>query len=86
MAAPATASGAAAAAPPIALPARRIACVAGFGVSGISASVARRFGRAGFDVALLARRGDRLQQGEQQLRAAGGSASLLPPLRSASIS
>jgi uncharacterized protein len=50
---------------------RRVACVAGFGVAGISAAVARRFGRAGFDVALLARREDRLRQGEEDLRALG---------------
>ena len=58
-----------AAAPPNA-PHRRIACIAGFGV-GISAAAARRFGRAGFDVALLARREDRLQAGAEELKAAG---------------
>jgi hypothetical protein len=54
---------------------RRVAAVAGFGVAGISAATARRFGRAGFDVALLARRPERLAAGEADLRAAGGWAA-----------
>lgn len=49
----------------------RVVCIAGFGTSGVSASVARKFGLAGFNVALMARREDRLQLGVEELRAAG---------------
>lgn len=70
--APAAAAAAIGAAPP-----RRVACIAGFGVAGISAATARRFGSAGYDVALLARREDRLQIGAEELRAAGACGAQL---------
>ncbi|GBF90496.1 hypothetical protein Rsub_03492 [Raphidocelis subcapitata] len=58
-------------APPPPPPRRRVACVAGFGPAGISMAAARRFGGAGFELALLARRPERLAEGEERLRAAG---------------
>lgn len=58
--------------PPSARP--RVAAIAGFGVGGISAAVARRLGDRGYALALLARRPDRLGEGAAALRARGAEA------------
>jgi len=55
------------------MPEQSVCVIAGMG-RGVSCAVARRFGTAGFRVAMLARRADRLAEFERELQSAGVSA------------
>jgi len=52
------------------MPEKSVCIIAGMG-PGVSFAVARRFGTAGFSVAMLARRADRLAEFEKELQSAG---------------